>query len=41
MQAGFLEQTIPFTYRRHTVFLPVGIELLMGDVTYKQQVKHL
>lgn len=38
IQALFLEQTVPFTYRRHTVVLPVGIELLMGDLTFKQQV---
>ena len=38
VQVLFLEQTVPFTYRRHTVILPVGIELLMGDLTFKQQV---
>lgn len=38
VQVLFLEQTVPFTYRRHTVVLPVGIELLMGDLTFKQQV---
>ncbi|KAK9808087.1 hypothetical protein WJX73_004445 [Symbiochloris irregularis] len=37
-QALVLEQTVPFTYRRHTVVLPVGIELLMGDLTFKQQI---
>ena len=41
MRAGqllFLQQTVPFTYRKHTLLLPVGIELTMGDATFKQQI---
>ena len=37
-QLLFLQQTVPFTYRKHTLLLPVGIELLMGDATFKQQI---
>ena len=37
-QLLFLQQTVPFTYRKHTLILPVGIELLMGDATFKQQI---
>ena len=29
---------MPFTYRKHTLLLPVGIELTMGDATFKQQI---
>ncbi|KAL0034602.1 hypothetical protein WJX79_010098 [Trebouxia sp. C0005] len=37
-QLLFLQQTVPFTYRKHTLLLPVGIELTMGDATFKQQI---
>ena len=37
-QVLFLQQTVPFTYRKHTLILPVGIELVMGDATFKQQI---
>ena len=37
-QVLLLQQTVPFTYRKHTLILPVGIELLMGDATFKQQL---
>lgn len=33
-----MQQTVPFTYRKHTLLLPVGIELTMGDATFKQQI---
>jgi Zn-dependent protease with chaperone function len=38
VQLLLLDQTVPFTLRRHTLLLPVGIELLMGDATFKQQL---
>ena len=37
-QLLFLQQTVPFTYRKHTLLLPVGLELIMGDATFKQQI---
>ena len=37
-QILFLQQTVPFTYRKHTLILPVGIELVMGEATFKQQI---
>lgn len=37
-QLAFLQQTVPFTYRKHTLLLPVGIELTMGEATFKQQL---
>lgn len=36
LQASFLEQTVPFTMRRHTLLLPVGAELTMGQKSYEQ-----
>lgn len=36
LQAAFLEQTVPFTMRRHTLLLPVGAELTMGQKSYEQ-----
>lgn len=35
-QQAFLEQTVPFTLRRHTLLLPVGAELAFGAQSYGQ-----
>ena len=35
-QEAFLEQTVPFTKRVHTILLPKGAELAFGAQSYKQ-----
>ncbi len=37
-QLLLLESTVPFTRRRHTLLLPVGIELQMGNAIFRKQV---
>ena len=38
-QLLLLDSTVPFTRRRHTLLLPVGIELQMGNAIFQKQVR--
>lgn len=35
MAGRLLAETVPFSGRRHNILLPVGVELLIGDVTFR------
>ncbi|KAK9823136.1 hypothetical protein WJX72_000517 [[Myrmecia] bisecta] len=40
-QLLFLQQSVPFTGRKHTLLLPVGVELSMGERIFQQQLREL